>query len=33
MIVSDIFTNIPTEGLSDEQQQVFAALERLNIPF
>ena len=33
MIVSDIFTNVPTEGLSDEQQQVFAALERLNISF
>lgn len=33
MIVSEIFTSTPTDGLTVEQQQVFAALEKLRIPF
>ena len=33
MTVSPIYTNVPTEGLTAEQQAVFAALEELHIPF
>ena len=33
MTVSPIYTNVPTEGLTAEQQAVFAALEELRIPF
>lgn len=33
MIVSDIYTTAPTEGLDEAQQAVFAKLQELNIPF
>ena len=33
MIVSQIYTNVPTEGLDEAQQAVFAKLQELNIPF
>lgn len=33
MIVSPIYTTAPTEGLSDEQKTVFAALDKLRIPY
>ncbi len=33
MIVSEIYTAAPTGDLTPEQQEVFAALERLHIPF
>ena len=33
MIVSEIYTNIPTEGLDEAQKAVFAKLQELNIPF
>ena len=33
MTVSEIFPSAPTQGLTDVQQTVFAALEELHIPF
>ncbi len=33
MTISQIYTNIPTEGLNDTQTAVFSALCELNIPF